>query len=164
MHGVGGLDPGGQGCLFFLSEDRKYSDSIRFKTTSPEKTALLIRHEWAVWYDFVAFMELTHGMRGDHPNHAYTFGRSAGLIEGMLMSNAVKIIKVDPGVWQRHYGIYGLKAKFELEGMTESQASYAAKTEAVKVAKQLFKVVTRDTADAQLICNFGWKKTFGGLK
>jgi hypothetical protein len=156
-----GIDPGASGAAVSIDENRQV-EIIRFSKTPMSQVASQLQM-LTVTHKCIAYMEQVHSMPSDKRPQLAQFMKNSGRIEGILLCCQIEIRFVDSGVWQRKFGVYGLRSKFVREGMSESQARSAAKNRIQQVAKELSgnEKLTLDQADAYLIAMFGYHTVFG---
>jgi hypothetical protein len=160
MSAIVGIDPGASGAAVILNDYRQ-TEIFRFsKMPMSEVAAQLL--DRAVHIK-MAYLEQVHSMPSDKRPQLATFMKNTGRIEGILLTCQIPITFVDSSVWQRKFGVYGLRSKFVREGMSETQARSAAKARIQKAAQEHFpnEKLTLDQSDAALIALYGWYAYFG---
>ena len=101
----------------------------------------------------VAFLEEVSGFTGTRlPGRSmFTFGRSFGRLEALLVGTGFEIVRVRPQVWQKHFSALSRRA--------ESKAEH--KRRLVALARErlptLREKINLQTADACLLMLFGWQ-------
>lgn len=168
---IGG-DPGGKGCAMLITKEREIS-FVEFRHNSHIDTFKIFGY-WHTTYDIRGFREDVGDMPGEGSSSTLQFGKNIQFLDDCMEFNFIPFEIVDPQVWQREFGVYALQPKFMrqfvAEGMDPKKAKGAAKRAAKReyraVAQTIFPNVdmTLDRADATLIAEYGWRKTFGGLK
>lgn len=139
---IWGIDPGAKGALAILREDGSEIEVIRFSKYEPMDLAQEINAR--AWECEHAWIEQVQGMRGDFVNHAFTFGKNTGWIQGVLHTNSIDFHTVTPQKWQMRFGL-GRK-------MDKRKKAHQAK------ACELFnRRVVLEEADALLIALYGVK-------
>jgi crossover junction endodeoxyribonuclease RuvC len=112
-----GIDPGLSGALAFLDtktgmiavEDMPTVTVMRNRKekreVSPQLVAAIVikRHVEA------AFLEKVNAMAGQGVSSVFSFGRSAGIIEGVLAAFDIPTTLVTPQTWQKAMGVRGGK-------------------------------------------------------
>ena len=97
-----GVDPGTNGSIGAVDSEGRYFDAIRFSRST--------------WTDVLRWLEDL----GARPAHAmiervgampkqgvastFTFGRAAGIVEGLIIASKIPYSFVAPAVWQRRMG------------------------------------------------------------
>lgn len=159
-----GIDPGSKGCITLIDENYKHR-AWEFAKISPRDISNVMRALDANYRIISGFIEGVNNRPGEGTSSAFSFGRRFQFGIDLFEFNEVPYEFVYPVTWQCEFGVYGLAAEFEREGMTPSQAKTAAKKENRRVAQAAFPGVdmTKDKADATLIALYGWRKIFGGL-
>ena len=106
------IDPGAKGALAFFDVRACTLDVIDIPTVqvkrgqklkleiSPQMTAALI----SARKPLVAVMEKTGAMPGQGVSSMYQFGRSVGMLEGILAALQIPVSYVSPQVWQKDVG------------------------------------------------------------
>ena len=147
--GVIGCDPGGTGAIARITNDHQV-DLIH-----THKELIKSAPSWVPAPSMYRVgMEAVGPQPHDTPVTAWGFGDNRGTMFGILIAKGFTIELVDSNTW---------KAEFRLlsPGVDHSQK----KRDAVVVAKELFPNarVILATADALLIAEYMWRKTFGEL-
>ena len=108
-----GIDPGLSGALAFLDTRDNTIDVVDMPTVtvmrnrkekrevSPQRVADIVvqRHVEA------AFLEKVNAMAGQGVSSVFSFGRSAGIIEGVLAAFDIPTTLVTPQAWQKAMGV-----------------------------------------------------------
>lgn len=104
-----GIDPGAKGALAFFDVNAGILDVIDTPAVqvkrgqklkleiSPQMTASVI----AARKPSVAVMERTGAMPGQGVSSMYQFGRSCGMLEGILAALQIPVTYVSPATWQK---------------------------------------------------------------
>lgn len=145
-----GIDQGGSGAGILIPRSGEGVREIRFSDDpfkiADELSLLALEHRLFI------LIEYTHGRRGDDPGTAYTFGRNAGRVEGMMLTHGMKWDYIRDEDW---------KAKFDLLGYEYSEGKRKARDK----AKGLFKgsEPILETGDAYLIAWLAWMNLIGEM-
>lgn len=106
------IDPGAKGALAFFDVRACTLEVIDIPTVqvkrgqklkleiSPQMTAAII----SARKPMVAVMEKTGAMPGQGVSSMYQFGRSVGMLEGILAALQIPVSYVSPQVWQKDVG------------------------------------------------------------
>lgn len=106
------IDPGAKGALAFFDVRACTLEVIDIPTVqvkrgqklkleiSPQMTAAII----SARKPLVAVMEKTGAMPGQGVSSMYQFGRSVGMLEGILAALQIPVSYVSPQVWQKDVG------------------------------------------------------------
>lgn len=111
-----GVDIGSTGCLVVLDESDNYSyiDHLHMpviKAASKTRVNGAAISAWLSKYDIShAYIELVNGMpsKGGTPMgaaSAFSFGHSAGVIEGVLQGAMIPFQSVTPSKWKKNAGL-----------------------------------------------------------
>jgi hypothetical protein len=143
-----GLDPGGHGAMAVITPDMRLQ-VFCFAHYSPKQIADKI-------LDFKLFLpgptkvclEQVHGRRGDFVNHAFTFGKNTGRVEGFLIAAGFEDIEeVPPKTWQYEFGLGSVPPNIRKNKHKDKAQALFPNTR-----------VTLDMADAILIALYAWRK------
>ena len=149
-----GVDPGKEGGLCFFDTEPQLLVSFA-KITNHEICQLLRDMRQAG--DVKALIERV-GVGPSMPaSGAFKFGKTAGILEGIMAGCEVPYDLVSPVKWQSHYN---LVQKGMSRGSYEKKKLNRAKAQALYPA--LAKRITNHTADALLIARFAWYMEEGG--
>lgn len=92
------------------------------------------------------YLEKVGAMPGQGVSSMFRFGQSVGVIEGVIGSKGMRLIRTTPGEWKRHWRLIG-------------KDKDAARTLAIDVYPEMAHMLTRkadgNRADALLIAGFG---------
>jgi crossover junction endodeoxyribonuclease RuvC len=151
-----GIDPGLSGALAFLDtntgmiaiEDMptvevKRNNKLK-REVSPQLTAAIIakRHAEA------AFLEKVNAMAGQGVSSVFSFGRSSGILEGILAAYDIPTTLVTPQTWQKAMGVRDGK-----------DGSRARAMQLFPASAELFQRKKDDgRSDATLIASYGTGK------
>lgn len=143
-HGILGLDPGKMGGIG-LYTNGNYDGWI---LTEKKLDICRLIYKLQKQYDIKAcYFEKVHASPQMGVSSAFTFGREAGLLYGIVLRSGIKIIDVTPQQWQTELGC-----------LTRGNKN-VSKTR----AQGLFpnKKITHQIADAMLIAKYGWDRYHG---
>jgi len=139
-----GVDPGASGGIAGINRDGKLlvlskTDNLR---TMWDVMAVAGRSD-----DARAYLESVHSMPRDGVRSAFSFGKSYGNLEALLVAAEIPFERVTPSVWQKEFGL--IKRK----GETHTQKKNRHKA----LAQEMFPSVkvTHAVADALLIAEYG---------
>ena len=141
-----GLDPGKSGGLAVVNSKGHLCEAVGFK----DQTDTDIK-EWMLSYDFkMATLEDVHAYAHDGSRAAFSFGRSFGMVHGLLIGCGIPHDLIPPQKWQKEFSLLQRGKKIS---KTEKKNLNKAK------AQQLFPgtKITHQTADAILIAYYTYK-------
>ena len=142
-----GVDPGTQGGIVAISEDRSHIRVFSLRGKTMDCLASVVQQ---YKYDAAScFFENVHSFPGEGVNSAHTFGRANGRLEMAMVCHDIPVTYIVPQVWQR--------------GMALAKVTGDRKKAHLAKAKALFpdlKGVSLETCDAVLIAEYGWRQTF----
>jgi hypothetical protein len=137
-----GVDPGASGGIVILSAEGKCLLKLDLsKTTEPDIVSCLKMSRDAIVF---CVLEKVSSMPGQGVSSTFKFGRSYGLLTGILMGLQIPFEEVTPQVWQKSFSI----------------GKHASRTEHKRALKQkaqeLFpsESITLNTADAFLLAEY----------
>lgn len=148
-----GIDPGLSGALAFLDtetnivavEDMPTVTVIRNKKEKREVSPQLIAAAIIKRHVDAAYLERVNAMTGQGVSSVFSFGRSAGVIEGILAAFDIPTTLVLPLTWQRAMDVRGGK-----------DASRERAMQLFPASAELFQRKKDDgRADAALIAKYG---------
>ena len=114
-----GVDIGATGCLVVLDDEDhyKYKGHLHMpiiKVASKTRVNGAALAAWVYQYDITqAYIELVNGMPNPKTGvtmgtaSAFSFGHSAGVVEGVLQGALIPFQTVTPGKWKRNAGLLG---------------------------------------------------------
>lgn len=111
MSNVIGIDIGSRGALALLSPAGDLLDVADMPTLRdgpakrPNVNAPLLANIVRSWQASRAFVEYVGARPGEGPVGAFAFGRSRGVVEGVLGACGVPAIHIAPASWKRAVGI-----------------------------------------------------------
>jgi len=108
-----GIDPGLSGALAFLNtdtgmieiEDMPTVTVMRNRKEKREVSAQLVSAIVIKRHVQAAFLEKVNAMAGQGVSSVFSFGRSAGIIEGVLAAYDIPTTLVTPQAWQKAMGV-----------------------------------------------------------
>jgi len=95
-----GIDPGQSGAAAILDHYGKWGAHLRFSKLTESEIANWFADQNQAW-SLLARLEQVHSMPKQGVASAFKFGRSAGLLLGILASCGIPFEYVTAGVWQR---------------------------------------------------------------
>lgn len=149
MKTVLGIDPGSSGAAVLITEAKDYYVAL-FKNKTIDDISGWIS-VWDLKLLIKGYLEKVGAMSKDSVHNAFTFGSNTGKLKGVFSAYSIPYEEISPQTWQRHFG---LGAKFP----TKAKRKNAHKQKAQELFPDL--KVTLDMADALLIAQYGWDKTF----
>jgi crossover junction endodeoxyribonuclease RuvC len=161
-----GFDPGKTGAMAALTEQGELFEYERFPLLKDGKKSELDIPGIAAWLadrvagcggKMVVTIEKVHAMPGQGVTSMFSFGRSLGIIEGIVVTHGCPRIYAPPRTWQAML----------LEGKERGKASkHSAAVAAVELWPELSKIMQVKAnwpiADAALIAEFGRRRWSGG--
>lgn len=114
-----GIDIGATGCLVVLDDEDHYRykghlHMPTIKVASKTRVNGAALAAWVYRYDITqAYIELVNGMPNPKTGvtmgtaSAFSFGHSAGVVEGVLQGALIPFQTVTPGKWKRNAGLLG---------------------------------------------------------
>ena len=108
-----GIDPGLSGALAFLDTRDNTVDVVDMPTVEVKRNNKLKREVSAQLVAAIvikrhaeaAFLEKVNAMAGQGVSSVFSFGRSAGIIEGVLAAYDIPTTLVTPQAWQKAMGV-----------------------------------------------------------
>ena len=108
-----GIDPGLSGALAFLDTRDNTIDVVDMPTVEVKRNNKLKREVSAQLVAAIvvkrhveaAFLEKVNAMAGQGVSSVFSFGRSAGIIEGVLAAFDIPTTLVTPQAWQKAMGV-----------------------------------------------------------
>jgi len=111
MKKIAAVDPGVSGSIVIMDSDGAYIAHIIMPTL---KIGTKNRVNGAALAGFISFYELSHcylekvqAMPGQGVSSMFSFGHSAGLIEGIFTGAGIPLTLVTPQKWKKHAGLIG---------------------------------------------------------
>lgn len=105
------IDPGTTGCLVMLDDDKQIQCYMHMPVIKIGKQK---RVNGAAVSAFIAkhnpkhcYLERVASMPGQGVSSTFTFGHSAGLVEGVVVGAGVPITLVTPQQWKKYHGLTG---------------------------------------------------------
>lgn len=138
MKTIIGIDPGMTGAVAIFSHANLSTvfdiPSVRDTNKSKRKVDidqlvdLFGAHLWPIGGEFRVYMELSHAMPGQGVSGMFSYGRTNGLIEGVLTAlgfagRQSPIVKVPPAVWKRRLSLLS-NAHIKDAAMKKAKAMY----------------------------------------
>lgn len=154
MSYVIGIDPGCSGAIVAMNMD---GDTVGYMQMPTVKVGAKSRVNGAAVAAFIrdipgtvqhAYIEQVHAMPGQGVTSMFTFGHSAGVVEGVITGMGIPVSLITPQAWKKHMGLIG-------------QDKDAARSRAVQLYPALrvldLKGKGQAVADALLIARYGIK-------
>ena len=146
-----GIDPGASGGIAVLDSDAREPGWVfPMPKTESDLEAEIAKWRPTVIGTTVAAIERVGGIPGQAAGASFKFGRSAGVIVGLLIAHKIPFVEVSPGKWMRHFGLYG-------RNLTKTQRKNASKALAQKRFPGI--KLTHATAEALLLALYA-KETY----
>lgn len=137
-----GIDPGASGGIAILSSEGKVEKLIDLsKLTEPDIVSWLKLYRESLVF---CIIEKVHSMPGQGVSSSFKFGRSYGLVTGIVMGLQIPFSEVSPQVWQKAFSIGKSGSKTEHKRRLRQRAQELFPTQKV----------TANTADALLLAEF----------
>lgn len=161
---ITGIDPGACGAIVSILPDHSL-EWVRFRDTDQFNKSCYQVKEFLERISLLAtdgqvYLEKVHSMPGQGVSSVFTFGRMAGIIEGMMKQEGLQYNLVQPQEWQRFLKLENIVGKTTFKNAAAKKL--ARKKAYLEVAKKLFpkyaKDITLDIADAVLIAEYGYRK------
>ena len=150
-----GIDPGITGAIYFEHENgtKEVIDipvmaksSGKGNQINPYGLSEIIRAAYKSDGVYTAFLERVNAMPGQGVSSVFSFGKSSGIIEGVLAALKIPVVMVTPNKWKKAAGLTG-------------KDKDAARTLAIQLYPELADQLSRKKdigrADAILIAHFG---------
>ncbi|WP_018865111.1 hypothetical protein [Thioalkalivibrio sp. ARh3] len=107
-----GIDPGATGCLALLDADGGYIDHLLMPTIKIGSRNRVNGAAVAHWLQQSgeiahAFLERVQSMPKQGVASTFSFGHSAGLVEGVVAGAGIPLTLVTPQRWKKHAGLIG---------------------------------------------------------
>jgi crossover junction endodeoxyribonuclease RuvC len=108
-----GIDPGLSGAVAVLGENLELLDVFDMPTMALSKgkncvnaagLAAILRIDQ---HPATAYLEDVHAMPGQGVSGMFSFGRSLGVIEGVLATLGIPVVMVPPQTWKKRAGLQG---------------------------------------------------------
>jgi crossover junction endodeoxyribonuclease RuvC len=108
------IDPGLSGAIVFMENDSpiEWHRMPTMKTGSANRVnapalAAMIRPYWLLNKKLYAYVELVGSMPGQGVASMFSFGHSAGVIQGVLGAFEIPVSMVTPSQWKKRAGLVG---------------------------------------------------------
>lgn len=109
----------------------------------------------------VAWLEDVASRPGQGVRSMFTFGRSVGIIEGVMGALAIPVFHVAPSRWTREFGVIGKSALHDGSAGRQPNSRAVARSAFPEYASLFERVKDNGRADAALIAMFGAKHATG---
>lgn len=150
-----GVDPGASGALVALNVHGSYVAHLATPTIKVGGKNRLNGAAIGAWFkallwehteDFHAYIELVGAMPNQGRSSMFSFGHSAGLVEGVLTGAGIPITLVQPQAWKKAAGLIG----------TDKDAARSRAIQLYPALRALdAKIKGQALADAILIARYG---------
>lgn len=112
MECVIGIDPGGSGSICVLGLDGKYIDHLLMPVMKVGKANRVNSAALVAWLDKYksakhCYLEKVHAMPGNGSASMFSFGHSAGIVEGVIVALGIPLTLVTPQSWKKNSGLIG---------------------------------------------------------
>ena len=156
-----GIDPGAKGAMAIIHENEDL-EIVKFsKYLDPDGINMNDKFVGDL-SNAVVYMEKVHAMPWDTPVTAFSFGRNVGYLEAIIKMNNGIINYVQPKTWQKE--LYLEKVQIDKRITNAKTEKAARKKSYVKYAQRMFpkykNLITLETADAVLIAQYGYNRTY----
>lgn len=107
-----GIDPGISGALCAITESGEYIDHLLMPTIKPGKRSRVNGAAVSGWLSEYAknshcYLEKVGAMPGQGVASMFSFGHSAGIVEGVVTGLQIPITLVTPQSWKKKEGLIG---------------------------------------------------------
>lgn len=165
-----GIDPGGTGALVALDAHGYIIDTLLMPTIKVGTKTGINAAAIAAWLKTLtedsqvkwrAFIELVNAMPSGPPGakramgvgSAFSFGKAAGLVEGVIIGAMIPVTYATPQAWKKHAGLIG----------TEKDAARSRAIQLYPSCRILdLKGKGQAVADAILIARYGLSRDLNG--
>ena len=105
------IDPGISGCLALIDDQNKYIGHLLMPSTKIGRrnrvNGAAIQRWLADWDIVHCFLEAVHSMPGQGVASSFSFGHSAGVVEGIVTGAQIPLTLVTPQAWKKWAGLSG---------------------------------------------------------
>lgn len=106
------IDPGVTGCLTALDEDGDIVSHLQMPTIKVGTKNRVNSAEVAAWVKGLpeishCYLEKVGAMPGQGTSSMFSFGHSAGIVEGIVSAIGIPLTLVTPQAWKKHAGLIG---------------------------------------------------------
>lgn len=107
-----GIDPGGTGSICILDLDGKYIDHLLMPVMKVGKANRVNSAALVAWMDRYrtakhCYLEKVHAMPKQGVSSMFSFGHSAGIVEGVIVAFGIPLTLVTPQSWKKKSGLIG---------------------------------------------------------
>ena len=107
-----GVDPGINGSISILTDNGEYVDHLlmpKMKVGTKNRVNSAAVVAWLKQYQCAdcCYIEKVHAMPGQGVTSMFSFGHSAGIIEGIIVALGIPITLVTPQSWKKKIGLIG---------------------------------------------------------
>lgn len=109
--------------------------------------------------DLRIMIERVHAFKMQGVTSCFTFGRMLGQAEGACQyaGYSKNILRVDPKVWQKYFGVVKVKSKKKLTNKEKYQIKKEHKNKLVAIARKYYPEADLGSADAILIAVYAYE-------
>lgn len=105
------IDPGISGCLVLLNDKNTYIEHLFMPSTKIGKRNRVngaAIQRWLIDWDIGhCFIEAVHSMPGQGVSSSFSFGHSAGVVEGIVTGSQIPMTLITPQAWKKWAGLSG---------------------------------------------------------
>ncbi len=106
------VDPGLTGSMVIINEQGKYVDHLFMPSIKIGSKNRVNGAAIAAWLrDWPglshAYVENVHSMPTDGASRAFSFGHSAGIVQGIIVGQSIPLTLVTPQAWKKHTNLLG---------------------------------------------------------
>lgn len=107
-----GIDPGTTGTICVLSDNGDYIDHLHMPTMKVGKRNRVNAAAVTAWLkqyqnDSTCYLEKVQAMPGQGVTSMFSFGHSAGIIEGIVVALGIPVTLVTPQSWKKKAALIG---------------------------------------------------------
>lgn len=156
-----GIDPGAKGAMAII-HDNQDLEIVRFSKFLDLDSLEIDDKFVGDLSQSAIYMEKVHSMPWDTPVTAFSFGRNVGYLEAIIKMNYGIINYIQPKTWQKE--LYLERTQVD-KRITNAKTEKAARKKAyVGYAQKMFpkyeSLINLETADAVLIAQYGYNRTY----
>jgi crossover junction endodeoxyribonuclease RuvC len=109
-----GIDPGCSGALVAIHSDGTYVNHVNMPTLKQGSSNRVNGAAVVAWLQSFrargiahAYLEMVHSMPGQGTASTFSFGHSAGVVEGILQGANIPYTLITPRAWKKSAGLIG---------------------------------------------------------
>lgn len=149
-----GMDPGVTGGIAII--DHQSIELMKMSDTTPGEIADVL---WKLGPDVSCVIEKVGAGPRMASSAAFKFGKSAGILEGLVITSNIPYDLVTPQKWQKHFGLIRKGMSFG-----DSRKKKLNREKAQALYPSLRKKIVNGTADALLIATYARDLEEGGTE